>query len=179
MGRVPRTVVVLAALGCLCLARGVVADEGRPSADRGADEKFVHKACMAGMAEVKLGQLAVDQASSPEVRKFGQRMVDDHSRANRELMDICERKGLTPDKNMGRHHQELMERLSKLSGADFDRQYVSHLVKDHDEAIELFEREAKDGQDPDLRAYAEKALPTLREHQQMARDLYRGVDRGR
>lgn len=176
-----RNVLVLsAALGCLCLARGLTAQEERHSSGhKSMDEKFVHKAATAGMAEVKLGQMAADQATNPEVRKFGQRMVDDHTRANRELMDICERKGITVGKTMDHHHADMMERMSKMSGADFDRQYMNHMVKDHDEAIDLFEREAKDGQDPDLRTFAEKILPTLREHQQMARELYRGVERGR
>jgi len=124
-------------------ARSGAADDKK--ADKGND--FVTMAASAGMAEVKLGQLAAEHASSDDVKKFGQHMVDDHTKANKELMSIVEKKNITVSKELDKKHQAAMDELSKLKGAEFDRAYMAQMVKDHQEAVKLFEGEAKEGQD--------------------------------
>jgi putative membrane protein len=136
-----------------------------------SDMNFATKAAQDGMAEVALGELATRQASNEEVKQFAQRMVDDHSRANNELRELASRKGITLPGEMHAKHKALQDRLGKLSGADFDREYVRAMIKDHDSAVTLFERQSRSGGDPELKAWAEKTLPTLREHQRLARDL--------
>jgi putative membrane protein len=143
------------------------------------DESFAREAAQGGLAEVKLGQLAVDQGTNPEVRKFGQRMVDDHSKANQELMTILEKKGIAAPGMLDREHQNMLEGLSRTTGSNFDRMYISHMVKDHEQDVQLFEKEATKGQDPDIRTFAEKTLPIIKEHLQMAKDLMSAGNRGR
>jgi putative membrane protein len=135
------------------------------------DAKFVQMAASGGMAEVKLGQLAADRGGNDAVRKFGQRMVDDHGKANKELMALAEKKNWNVSRDLSKKDQTEFDRLSKLRGAEFDRAYAEHMLKDHEEDIALFEAEAKTGQDPDLKAWAAKTLPTLKEHLKLARDL--------
>jgi len=138
-------------------------------ADKGND--FVTVAASAGMAEVKLGQLAVERASSDDVKKFGQHMVDDHTKANKELMTIIEKQKITVSKDIDRKHQTAIDELSKLKGAEFDRAYMAQMVKDHEEAVKLFEGQAREGQDAELKAFAAKTLPTIKMHLEMARKL--------
>ena len=162
----------------LGLAWGALADD--PPKDKASqlsnltDEQFVQKASAAGLGEVNLGMLAARQASSPDVKKFAQRMVDDHTKANQELNQIADKKRIRPAPAMDEKHRNLATQLGKLTGADFDRTYLKDQVKDHEEAVALFEAEAKNGKDPDLKAFASKALPTLKEHLEMVRKLAGG-----
>jgi putative membrane protein len=135
------------------------------------DRTFVREAAMAGMAEVELGRLATEKASNADVKQFGQRMVDDHGKANDELKAAASQKQITLPTEPGPSHKAAHNRLSELSGAEFDRAYMARMVTDHNQAVQLFTRESKMGRDADLKAWAAKTLPTLQEHQKMARDL--------
>jgi len=161
----------LAAVGLLCLAPAAPADDK----DSVSDEQFVTKASAAGLAEVNLGRLATERASNADVKKFGQHMVEDHTKANKELMTIADKKRFRVAERMDQTHQEKMDKLAKLTGAAFDREFMNCMVKDHDEAVELFTAESKNGRDADLKAFAEKTLPTLKEHQKMAQELQKGI----
>lgn len=134
-----------------------------------ADRSFVSEAAMAGMAEVEAGRLAVQKASSPAVRQFAQKMVDDHAAANAELMKLAQTKGVAPPAELDRSHRRAVTALEKQSGADFDRAYMKMQVSDHEKTVSRFEKQAKSGQDAELRAWAQAKLPTLREHLRMAR----------
>jgi putative membrane protein len=134
----------------------------------GADSAFVMKAAQGGLAEVKLGQLATQKASSQDVKSFGQQMVDDHSKANDELKQLASAKGVTIPADLDPKHQATHDRLSKLSGAEFDRAYMQQMVNDHRETVNDFRRESKSGSDSDVKAWAAKTLPTLEHHLQMA-----------
>jgi putative membrane protein len=136
-----------------------------------ADRKFVMEAAMGGMAEVELGRLASQRGSSDAVKQFGQRMVDDHSRANSELMQLASGKGITLPTGLDAKHQALMTKMSALSGAAFDRAYAKDMVKDHTKDVALFQKEGSRGADADLKGFAQKTLPTLQEHLSMARSL--------
>jgi putative membrane protein len=135
------------------------------------DEKFVMEAAEGGMMEVQLGQVAVAKATSADVKQFGQRMIDDHSKANDELTGLASSKGITLPTALDAKHQAEVDRLSKLSGADFDRHYMMMMVEDHNKDVAAFDRESKSGKDPDVKAWAAKTLPTLKEHQTMAKDV--------
>lgn len=135
------------------------------------DRNFLMDAAMGGMMEVELGRLATERGASDPVKQFGQRMVDDHTAANTELMSIASSKGITLPTMLDRKHQQHVTKLSGLSGAEFDRAYSRMMVTDHNKDVNMFERESTRGADPDLRAFATKTLPTLQEHLQMARAL--------
>lgn len=132
-----------------------------------ADSKFVMMAAMGGMAEVEMGRLAAQKGASDEVRQFGQRMVDDHSKANEELMRVASSKGMTPPTTLDAKHQAAMQKLSALSGEKFDKEYVKMMVGDHKKDVSEFQKEASRGADPDIKAFAASTLPTLQGYLQM------------
>jgi putative membrane protein len=141
----------------------------------GSDQMFVTKAAKGGLAEVQLGQLAADKASSDQVKQFGQRMVSDHSKANDELKSLAQKKNITLPTDLDPQDKATHDRLSKLSGAAFDRAYMQHMLADHRKDVNEFKRESTAGKDPDVKAWAEKTLPTLEEHLKLAQDTTKAV----
>jgi putative membrane protein len=136
-----------------------------------SDEKFVREAAEGGMAEIALGELATEKASSDEVKKFGQRMVDDHSRAADELKEIASSKGIRVPDRLSAKERMTKYRLSKLSGEQFDRAYMSDMVKDHTEDVADFKLESSSGTDPDVKHFAATTLPTLQDHLRQAKEI--------
>jgi putative membrane protein len=135
-----------------------------------ADRDFMTKAAVGGMEEVELGRLATQKGANADVKAFGQRMVADHSRAGDELKSLAAQKNVTLPTALDQQHQADVDRLSKLSGAAFDREYMSMMVKDHIEDVADFEREAATGTDSDVKGWAGRTVPTLRQHLQMAQE---------
>lgn len=151
--------------------RSVNRNSGAPSGMSSQDHKFAMDAAMGGLIEVELGRVAAQRGTSEAVKQFGQRMVDDHSKANQELMTLASSKGMTLPTAIDEKHQKDVTKLSGMSGAEFDRAYSKMMLKDHEKDVKEFERQSTRGGDPDLRAFAAKTLPTLQEHLQMARAL--------
>jgi len=135
------------------------------------DQQFLQHAARDGLAEVQLGQMAAERASNPDVQRFGQRMVTDHSQANQELMTLAQSKNIAIPKDIDKQHQKTAGTLTKKQGTSFDREYTRDMVTDHEKAVRLFTTEANEGSDPDIKAFASKTLPTLQEHLQMARQM--------
>jgi putative membrane protein len=129
-----------------------------------SDKEFVAMASQGGMTEVELGKVAGEKGDSSAVKDFGARMVKDHTQANDELKGIADKKGLPIASSLDARHQAMVDRMSKLSGPAFDKAYVNGMVRDHDKTVALFKQEAESGQDPDLKAFASKTLPTLEDH---------------
>ncbi len=138
------------------------------------DKKFMMDAARGGIAEVQLGQLAAKRGAKASVKKFGQHMVQDHSAANEELKAIAESKSVTLPTDVGAKHKTHIVRLSKLSGAAFDSAYIKHMVMDHEKDVADFTKASKMCSDPDVKGFAEKTLPTLKEHYQMITALRNG-----
>jgi putative membrane protein len=134
-----------------------------------ADEAWVMKIAKGGMAEVELGKLAAEKGSSDAVKQFGQRMVDDHSKANDELKALAESKKITLSAEIAPEDKTLRDRLMKLSGPAFDQAYMKAMLNDHLKDVSEFRTESRSGKDPDVKAWAAKTLPTLEEHLKMAR----------
>ncbi len=134
-----------------------------------SDQTFATKAAAGGMAEVQLGQLAVSKTTNQQVKDFGQKMVDDHSKANDELKSLAAQENISLPSKPSSKDQALMSRLSGLSGSAFDKAYMSAMVKDHEEDISEFQKEANSGADSGLKNFASKTLPTLKEHLRMAK----------
>jgi len=135
------------------------------------DHNFVMEAAMGGMMEVELGRVAAAQGASDAVKQFGQRMVDDHSQANTELMTLAQSKGITLPTAIDEKHRDMLTKMTGMSGADFDRAYAREMVTDHRKDVSDFEKQSTRGTDPDLKAFATKTLPTLQEHLKMAEAL--------
>jgi len=139
------------------------------------DAKFAMAAANGGMAEVALGTLAQQKASSAKVKDFGAMMVSDHSKANDELKALAKSKGITLPDSIDSKEQQVKNDLSAKSGAGFDKAYVSNMIDDHKEDIKEFEDAAKNLKDADLKAFAVKTLPTLKMHLDAIQKIHDGM----
>ncbi|WP_051379033.1 DUF4142 domain-containing protein [Derxia gummosa] len=140
-----------------------------------ADRKFIEEAAAGGLAEVQLGGIAVKNAGHDSVRQFGQRMVDDHGKANTELKTLASAKGVQlPTETSGKMQREA-KKLQGLSGNKFDREYMDSMTDDHEKDIKLFRKAADGADDADVKAFAAKTLPILEEHHRMAEETERMV----
>jgi putative membrane protein len=131
---------------------------GRLSA---ADRDFIRKAAEGGMKEVEMGRMGEQQAKSADVKSFGRRMVTDHSKANNELMALASRKGARVSNKA--------PKMEHMGGANFDKEYMSAMVKDHEKDLAEFQREASNGSDPDLKAFAAKTSKVIQKHLDLAK----------
>lgn len=129
-----------------------------------SEEEFIKKASQRGIKEVELGKLAAKRWLSKEVKQFGKMMVNDHSKANKELAKLAAKKKVQIAKQMDEDHKSEYDRLAKLAGKEFDKEYVEAMVDDHEEDVEEFEEMAADAEDPDVKQFAKKTLPTLKKH---------------
>jgi putative membrane protein len=140
-----------------------------------SDEHFVTDVLNVGMAEVELGKMAADKASREEVKKFGQRMADDHSKAGDELKTLAQKKNITPPTELDAKHKALRDRLMKLSGEGFDHAYMQAMVSGHRQAVNAFRMESKSGKDPEIKEWAATTLPTIEDHLKQAQELSHGA----
>jgi putative membrane protein len=128
------------------------------------DAEFAVEAADAGMLEVQLGTLATTKASSPEVKKYAQMMVDDHTKANNELKALAQQKNITLPTTLSDEKQRRHDNFNDKTGADFDKDYIDQMVKDHRDVIDDFEDESDKGNDAELKSWATSKLTTLRHH---------------
>lgn len=163
----------LTAIGVLAAALLALAGPATAQVQLVSDQarEFVRKAATGGRAEVEFGRIATQRAARQSVRAFGERMVADHGRGNAELASLARSKGLEVPTALEPSQQAMRDRLSGLSGADFDRAYMSEMVRDHTEDITLFERASEISTDPDVKAWAAWSLPMLRDHLALARQV--------
>lgn len=136
-----------------------------------ADTTFVKAAARGGLAEVELGQLAEQKGASEDVKKFGQRMVTDHTKANDQLKEVAEKEHIDLPTELDAKDRATKAQLEKLSGEQFDHAYMRDMVKDHRADVAEFERESKYAKDPAVKSFAEQTLPTLREHLKAAEKI--------
>lgn len=136
-----------------------------------ADMKFAKEAAVGGLEEVELGKLAVSKGQSDKVKQFGQRMIDDHTKANEQLKTVAAKNNITLPTELDAKHKAVVDRFSSLSGgAAFDKAYMQDMVKDHNMDIAEFQKEASSGQNTDLKGFAGQTLPTLQDHLKMAKE---------
>ena len=196
-GRFNTVVIAGASIGVLGAVPRAF-DQDRPPARQGsaavaaADMDFITRAAEGGMKEVEVGKLAQSRAADSNVKAFAERMVKDHGKANDELMTLAKSKGVSlpppattttdasrkPDRSApGAGEPEARGTsgsggpLAALKGAEFDRAYMTQMVADHEKAVQLFEQESTSGQDAEVKAWAAKQLPTVREHLTEAKSI--------
>ncbi|WP_414517738.1 DUF4142 domain-containing protein [Nostoc sp. PCC 9305] len=136
-----------------------------------SDKEFMTEAAQGGLAEVQLGQLASQRGASNAAKQYGQRMVQDHTLVNNQLKQLATQKGVTLPTSLDSKNKQVLQSLSKLSGANFDRQYLNQMLQDHEKDVSAFQTEAEQGQDPEVKAFAGQTLPILQEHLQQVRSL--------
>lgn len=149
---------------------------GTSSAVATDDSNFAREALPLGTAEVEMGQMAAKNTKNEAVRDLGEKLVQDHSKVNQELEQIASSKGLKTDKELAPALKSSLEKLAGLKDQEFDRAFKQQAIQDHEKAIQLFEKQARQGTDPELKSFAQKHLEHLREHLAMAQKLELGSE---
>jgi putative membrane protein len=175
-------VVGLSFAGLLCAIATVAQTSSSQKMDAGSnkmmksiDSTFLMNAAQGGMAEVQLGKLASEKAAGADVKAFGQQMVQDHSKANNELKSVAAKQGMTVPTTLMPKDQALMMKLQGESGEQFDQTYVRAMVKDHEEDIKEFQKEVKNGADPQVKDFASRTLPVLESHLEKIKSIQAGM----
>ena len=156
------------------------ANDAKEDAGTGQSEdtnEFAVKAANGGMLEVALGRLAQEKAANPAVKAYGAMMVTDHTKANNEMKALAAKKNITLPTALGEEEQKHVNDLTKLSGKEFDKKYISMMVDDHKDDIDLFKKAADDSKtDADVKAFAVKTLPTLQKHMDRIKALDKQIN---
>jgi len=168
---------MLSGLLCLPLALNVSADddrklvEKRPAGEPTTDLEFLTRAIACEVAEVKCAEKAAKSASSEEVRRLAQTIADDHKKIREDLMGQAKRMKLGVVEGMSKEHREMYERLAKLDGKEFDREYVRSLVDGHEKSVKMYKKWAKDAKESGVREAAEAAMTKSQDHLEKAKKL--------
>jgi putative membrane protein len=163
-----RLAAAVCALAIVGYARG---DDRRADTKPFSDATFVQKAATCNMAEIALGKIAQTKATDPDVKRFAQDLVADHTKANEKLMAIAKQLNLSMPTQLPADKQKEVERFRNYTGTNFDKDFVQHEIKDHEKAIELFTQASKECKNEQLKNYATQTLPGLKEHLQMAKKI--------
>jgi putative membrane protein len=139
------------------------------------DSEFAVSAANGGMAEVELSKLAITKGANAKVKEFATMMTKDHGGANAELMELAKTKNITLPTTVGEDEQKTMGDLQAKSGAEFDKAYVDVMVKDHKKTVDLFEKATTDSKDADIKSFAIKTLPVLKNHLAAIETIQKGM----
>ena len=150
-------------------AFGRLSDEPDRAPSSTGGNEFLAQALQDSLAEVELCEMALQKTANDEVKKFAQRMIDEHSQMGREIEQLAGRKNLSLPTDVSDEDRSVMDRLSTLDGPDFDRQFIEHNVKEHEKDIKVFRHYAEQEQDPELKAMAGKGEQMLAQHAIIAR----------
>lgn len=140
----------------------------------GKDAAFMRHAAADSLAEIQMGHIALDKSSSAQVKELAQRIIDDHTKANDQLMSIAERQQVTLPTEPTPMQKQEADKLKAMSGAAFDQAYARAMVKDHRKAIKMFGMESRKASDNDVKQFASATLPVLKTHLEMAEKLAGG-----
>jgi len=163
MHRLPLAFLTAGFLGLAALPAGAALNK--------ADQDFVEKAASGSLAEVQAAQLAQQRGSSPQIKQFANRMITDHTQASAELQQIADQENITLPTQPSAKDMAATRKLSGLNGPAFDTAYAQDMLHDHQQDVALFRKQAQSGQDPALKAFAQKTLPILQQHLQLAQGL--------
>jgi len=136
-----------------------------------SDATFMTMGARGGIAEVQMAQLALEKSRTPAVRRFAEMMIAHHGQSNQAMMALAQQKQISPPTTMGAEHQATYDQLAGLRGRAFDRAYAQAMVADHQEDLEAYQTEARDGTDPDVKAFAARNVPLLQDHLRMAQRM--------
>lgn len=168
--------VILPAVLALALAGPAAAQTSPPAQPTpeqmaAAPSDFVSNAASMGMAEVALGRMAMEKAQSEQIKEFARHVAEDHARNNQKLQQAAQQAGVRLPAQPQPDEQATIQRLQSLSGQEFDRAFADQMVKDHQQAIALNQSQARGGEVPAIRDYAQQTLPALQQHLQQAQQV--------
>jgi len=159
--------VKLITLGTLALMQTVLFAQSTPQAASGADAKFATMVAQTDLAEIQVSNLALQKSNNDEVKKIAQKLIDDHTKTSTALKSIATSKGMTLPTETDPKHKALATKLEGQSGEKFDKDYISANVADHHKVVAAFQKEAQNGNDPEIKGFAAQFLPAIQEHTQM------------
>jgi putative membrane protein len=164
---------VIAALAIFAFAGFVTSAEARSRAKSFTEAaEFAQDLQSSGQFEIESSTLALRISSNDEIKKFAQKMIDDHTAADQKLMDTLKQAKLpTPEYAMDTEGRDLINQLTVLQGSAFDRAYVRDQIQGHKQAVELLEAYSKQGDNDALKQLASTLLPTIKDHLKMAEGL--------
>jgi putative membrane protein len=168
---ISRITAALAALALALAAPAFAQSQPKKGSLAKQDQQYFRDIAQANLAEVEAGKLAQQQASNPQVKEFAEHMVKDHGQMVEEQKQMASSRGTQMPKQPGKEQQAALSKLKKAKGEQFDRAYMSQMVKDHEKALKTVQQAAGNAQDPELKAMAQKAEPDIEKHLQMARQL--------
>lgn len=138
------------------------------------DRAFVKKAAEGGLAEVRLGKLAEQKATSPDLKNFAQKMVNDHTQLNEQMRPIAQQMGVSSPQELSKKDKKEISKLENLSGQQFDDAYIKYMIKDHKQDLSEFKTEASHTQNTELKTAAEHGAQVIQGHlqdiEQIAKD---------
>lgn len=144
--------------------------------DQNNDEEFIKEAISSGLMEVELGRMAGEKGTNPRVKSFGQMMVRDHSKSGEELRAIASSKNINVPSSMDdKHNRVVMDLQKENAGRDFDKAYIKEMVNAHEKDISLFQKQAENGTDPQLKTFASKNLPILLMHRDSIQNIQKDL----
>lgn len=166
--------MLILAAGVVVLSGAVLVQakqETKPGQQPFSDMAFIQKAASGGMAEVQLGKLAEQKGMTEAVKKFGERLVADHSKANEQLMKVAQTAGIQVPQKLDEHCQAEVDSFKNYKGKDFDRDFIKHEVTDHEKDIALFTQASKEAKNPAIKEWAAQTLPVLQTHLELAKKI--------
>ncbi|MFO0841808.1 MAG: DUF4142 domain-containing protein [Gemmataceae bacterium] len=167
----------LAGLLCLPLLMAAARDDDRKLIDRRppgeptTDQEFLVRAIACEVAEVKFAERAAKNATDADVRKLAQEMAEHHKKVRDELLERAKKMRVGVVEGLDKEHRDQYDRMSKLEGKEFDREYVRHLVEGHEKSVKMYKKWAKDAKDAGLREAADTALGKRQDHLDQAKKL--------
>lgn len=141
------------------------------------DSRFMIQAAQGNLAEIQTGQLALQKSTNDATRQYAQRMINEHTQAQRELAQLAAARGVQLPTTVDAAHQAMMARMQQLSGQQFDREYLNSQVQDHNRTALLFQNHIRQSRDPDLKAFSSRMLPAIQDHLADARSMVRSARR--
>lgn len=160
---------MMCALALGSLAIGTIGFAQSPSSDQ--DKQFVQMASLGDYTEITFSQLALQKSQNSQVKQFAQRMVADHNTLETQMKPVADKLGVTPATALDSQHQQLYDQLNQLSGADFDKQYISDMDTDHHKTLDAFKSEEASTQDSQLKGIVKKGEKVIAQHTEMADKL--------
>ncbi len=136
-----------------------------------SENTFLKNAALDSMAEIEIGRMAQTKASSPAVKALARRIVQDHEQASTQLKQVAERGQADIPATLEGDQKDMVDKMAKLQGSEFDREYVNMMVDDHKKAVDDFRDQSKDNDKPDVQQFASSTLPKLEQHLQEAEQL--------
>ncbi len=157
--------------------QGGTMQHSSPSSTRSSmavDRQFIIQAAQSDQTEIRTSQLALQKSRNSQVRQFAQEMIQQHTESSNKLKPLAAQKGVTLPTSLGAENQALLTQLSKLSGTQFDRAYMSGQVKAHSKTRGIYQKELQQGRDSEIKAFANQVLPLVAEHLRMAQNMVAG-----